>query len=147
MPPTRTRLMNPPLLTTSICPRNPPRPQSFPTVLTSWLTLTCGTAISQLPLCSARTNSCRAMSATWPAHYNAWHASSNSEVWKDVTATTSPNWHHSANQSGSSYLQSLNLVGTNSIHSQTPLSATTSLLMLETCKPMIGLPRTTPTPK
>jgi len=53
MPPTRTRLTTPPLLTTSIRPRNSPCPRSFPTALTSRLTLTCGTAISQLPHCSA----------------------------------------------------------------------------------------------
>jgi len=147
VPPTRTRLTNPPLLTTSIRPQNPPRPWSFPTALMSQLTLTCGMAISQLPLCSARMNSCRAMSAIWPAHYNAWHASSNSEVWKDATATTSSNWHYLANQPGSSYLRSSNLAGTNSIHPKTPLSATTSLLMLEICKTAIGRSRTMPTPK
>jgi len=133
VPPTRTRLTIPPLLTTSIRPRNPPRPRSFPTALMSQPTLTCGTAISQLPHCSARMNSCKATSATWPAHYNAWPASSSSEVWKDATATTSPNWHYSANQPGSSYPRSSNLAGTNSIHPQALLSATTSLPMLEIC--------------
>ena len=94
--PMRMRLTNPPLLTTSIRPQNPPCPWSSPIALMSRLTLTCGTAILQLPLCSARMNSCRAMFATW-------HASSNSEVWKDATATTSPNWNYLVNQPGSSY--------------------------------------------
>jgi len=137
----------PSLLTTSIHPQNPPRPQLFPTALMSWPTLTCGTAISQLPLCSARMNSYRAMSATWPAHCNAWHASSNSIVWKDATATTFPNWNYLVNQPGSSYPQSLNPAGTNSIHPKTPLSTITSLLMLEICKTVIGRLRTMPTPK
>ena len=81
MPPTRTHLTNPPLLTTSICLWNPPCPWSFPIALTSWPTLTCGMATSQPLLCSAQTNSCKAMSATWPAHYNTWHAFSNSKTW------------------------------------------------------------------
>jgi len=80
MPPMRTRSTNPPLLTTSICPWNPLRPRSFPTALTSRLTLACRTATSQPPLCSAQTNFYRATSTTWSARYNAWHASSNSEV-------------------------------------------------------------------
>ena len=147
VPPMRTCLTNSPLLTTPIRPWNSPHPRSFPTVLTFQLTLTCGTEISQLPLCLAQTNFYRTMSATWPAHYNAWYASSNSEVWKDATATTSPNWNYLANQPGSSYLQSSNLAGTNFIHPKTPLSTITSLLMLEICKLMIGPLRTTPLPK
>ena len=37
------------------------------------------------------------------ARYNAWHASSNSKVWKGAMVTTSPNWNSSANQLGISY--------------------------------------------
>ena len=147
MPPTRTRSTNPSLLTTSIRPWNPLRPRSFPTALTSWLTLACGTATSQPLLCSAQTNFYRATSATWPARYNTWYASSNSEVWKVATATTSSNWNYLANQPGYSYPRSLNLAGTSSSQPKTPLSVTTSLPMLEIYKPVTGLPRTTPTPK
>ena len=76
---TRERLI-PPLLTTSICHWNPPHPQSFLTVLTSQPTLTCGMATSQPHHYLALMNSCKAMFAIWHAHYNIWHASSNSVV-------------------------------------------------------------------
>ena len=46
-----------------------------------------------------------------------------------------------------SYPRSLNLAGTSSIHPKTPLSVTTSLPMLEICKPVIGPLRTMPTLK
>ena len=90
VPPTRTCSTNPPLLITSTRPRNPLRPWSFPTVLMSQLILACGTATSQPPLCLAQINFYRATSATWPACYNTWHAFSNSEVWKVVTAQYPP---------------------------------------------------------
>jgi len=103
VPLTRTCLTNPPLLTTSIRPWNPFHPQSSPTVLTSQPTLTCGTVTSQPLLCSAQMNSCKAMSATWPAHYNAWYAFSNSKAWKNAMVTISPNWNYLVNQPRSSY--------------------------------------------
>ena len=145
--PTRTCLTTPPPLTTSIRPQNPLRPWSFPTALTSQLTPTCRTATSQPLHCSAQMNSCKVISATWLAHYNGWHAFSNSKVWKGVTVTTSPNWNYSANQLGSSYLRFSNLAGTNYTHLKTSPSATTFLPILEIYKPAIRPPRTMPTPK
>jgi len=46
VPPTRTCLTKPPLLTTSICPQNPPCPWSFPIALMSQPTPTCRMATS-----------------------------------------------------------------------------------------------------
>jgi len=71
---------NPPLLTMLTRHRNPHCPQSFPIVLTSRQTLTCGTATSQPHHYSAPTNSCKVTFIIWLARYSTWHASSNSEV-------------------------------------------------------------------